>query len=251
MGRMDGKVAVVTGAAQGMGAAHARRFAEEGAKVILTDLNSDDGAALAAELGSSAIFVAHDVADPAQWAEVVRRGQAAFGTIDTLVNNAGIIGAIAKTMELSVDEYQHVVNVNQIGPFLGMQAVIPSMLEKGGGSVVNISSVGGLVAHYFTSNLAYCASKFAVRGMTKQVALEFADRKIRVNSVHPGYIRTPMMFAATDTDTDEDAGYLSDIPMRRIAEPEEVSDLVLFLASDESRFITGIEHVIDGGATIF
>lgn len=251
MGRMDGKVAVVTGAAQGMGAAHAKLFVDEGAKVVLTDLNREEGARLAAELGSSALFVAHDVADAVQWADVVRQGEDAFGPIDTLVNNAGIIGTIARTLELSVDDYQHVVNVNQIGPFLGMQAVIPSMLQKGGGSIVNISSVGGLVAHYFTSNLAYCASKFAVRGMTKQVALEFADRNIRVNSVHPGYIRTPMMFAATETETDEDAGYLNDIPMRRIAEPEEVSNLVLFLASDESRFITGMEHVIDGGATIF
>lgn len=233
-----------------LGEAHARRFVAEGARVILTDINRAGGEALAAELGANAIFVHHDVTSEQGWRDVVEQGEVAFGTIDTLVNNAGILGPIAKTLELSVAQYQQVVDVNQISVFLGMQAVIPSMLSKGSGAIVNISSVGGVVAHYYMSNLAYCASKFAVRGMTKQVALEFADRNIRVNSVHPGYIRTPMMFAATDSETEEDAEYMREIPMRRIAEPEEVSDLVLFLASDESRFITGQEHVIDGGATI-
>lgn len=251
MARMKGKVAVITGAAQGMGEAHARLFVAEGASVILTDLNRDAGTALERELGDNAMFIAHDVADERGWRDVVEKGEKAFGLIDTLVNNAGILGPIAKTLELTVDQYRKVLEVNEIGTFLGMQAVIPSMLRAGRGSIVNISSVGGIVSHYYTSNLAYCASKWAVRGLTKQVALEFADRGIRVNSVHPGYIRTPMMFAATDTETESDADYLKEIPMRRIAEPEEVASLVLFLASDEARFITGQEHIIDGGATIF
>lgn len=244
MERLADKVAIITGASQGMGEAHARAFVEEGAKVILTDINAEAGAKLAVELGDNAIFLAHDVADAAQWAEVVSKGEQAFGKITVLVNNAGIIGTIAPTVDFSQADYQKVYEVNQLGTYLGMKAVLPSMIASGGGSIVNISSIAGMVAIYGSPNLSYVASKFAVRGMTKQVAVEYGPQNIRCNSVHPGYIRTPMMAAATD---EEGGDALSMIPLSRLADPKEVSQLVIFLASDESSFITGHEHVIDGG----
>jgi 3alpha(or 20beta)-hydroxysteroid dehydrogenase len=247
MGRLSGKIAVITGAAQGMGEQHAKEFVGEGAKVILTDLNETAGTALAASLGEdNAMFVRQDVAKAADWEKVVREGEAKFGTVNVLVNNAGILGALASTIDLTEEDYQRVCDVNQLAVFLGMQAVIPSMQKAGIGSIVNISSVAGLVAIYGAPNIAYVASKFAVRGMTKQIAVEFGQYNIRCNSVHPGYIRTPMMAAATDEGGGE---AMSMIPLGRLADPGEVSKLVIFLASDESSFITGMEHVIDGGMT--
>jgi 3alpha(or 20beta)-hydroxysteroid dehydrogenase len=246
MSRLDGKVAIITGASQGMGASHARVFVAHGAKVILGDLNDKDGAALAAELGSNAMFVKQDVANAQDWTKIVTAGQKRFGPINVLINNAGILGKIAETTELPESEFLRVCSINQTGVFLGMQAVLPGMLQARGGSIVNISSVAGLVAIYGAPNLAYVASKFAVRGMTKQVAVEYGAKNIRVNSIHPGYIKTPMMVAATDENGGE---ALSQIPLRRMAEPSEVSNLAVFLASDESGFITGTEHVIDGGMT--
>ena len=246
MNRLNGKVAIITGASQGMGEAHARGFVAEGAKVILTDLNVKAGQALAAELGPNALFIEQDVAKEADWLKVVAEGERAFGTINVLVNNAGILGQLASTLELPTSEFEKVCAINQTSVFLGMKSVLPSMLRAGKGAIVNISSVAGIVAIYGAPNLAYVASKFAVRGMTKQVAVEYGDKNIRVNSVHPGYIRTPMMAAATD----ENGGdALSMIPLRRLADPSEVTNLVLFLASDESSFITATEHVIDGGMT--
>ena len=246
MGRLSGKVAVITGASQGMGEAHAKAFVAEGAKVILTDINEVAGAALAQALGGDALFVRHDVASAAGWAAVVAAGEARFGRINVLVNNAGIIGPVAKTADLAEADFAHVCAVNQTGVFLGMQAVLPSMLALGGGSIVNISSISGMVAIVGTPNLAYAGSKFAVRGMTKQVAVEYGAHNIRANSVHPGYVKTPMMVAATDEDG---GGAASAIPLGRFAEADEISPLVVFLASDESSFITGMEHVIDGGMT--
>lgn len=244
MARLKDKVAIVTGAAQGMGEAHARVMASEGARVIMTDINEADGARIASEIGANALFLRHDVADPAGWRDVVAKGEAQFGTVNVLVNNAGIIGEIAATTDFTLAQYQQVVDVNQIGVFLGMQAVIPSMLRAGGGSIVNVSSISGMVAIVGSPNLAYVGTKFAVRGMTKQVAVEYGDRNIRVNSVHPGYVITPMMAAATD---EEGGGAAELIPLKRMGDPVEVSNLVVFLASDESSFITGAEHVIDGG----
>lgn len=246
MGRLSGKVAIITGASQGMGTSHAKAFVREGAKVILTDLNDSAGEALAASLGDSALYIHHDVADAAGWREVVARGEAAFGAVTILVNNAGVLGKIGGTLDFAQSDFEAVCNVNQLGVYLGMQAVIPSMQKAGGGSIVNISSIAGIVAIYGAPNLAYVASKFAVRGMTKQVAVEFGRQNIRCNSIHPGYIKTPMMAAATDEGGGEATKM---IPLGRLADVEEVSNLAIFLASDESSFITGAEHIIDGGMT--
>lgn len=246
MARLAGKVAIVTGAAQGMGAQHARVFIREGARVILTDVNAADGAALAAELGENAMFVSHDVSRSDDWANVVAEGEARFGPVTVLVNNAGVIGTIANTVDLEESEYLRVCAINQTGVFLGMKAVLPTMAATGGGSIVNVSSISGIVAIVGSPNLAYVGSKFAVRGMTKQVAVEFGGMGIRVNSVHPGYVKTPMMVAATDEDG---GGAASAIPLGRFAEPQELSNLVLFLASDEASFITGTEFIADGGMT--
>ena len=246
MSRLAGKVAIITGASQGMGTAHARAFVAQGAKVILGDLNEKDGGKLAAELGAGAIFVKQDVSKIEDWNKILAEGRKHFGTVNVLVNNAGILGTLAPTTELPEAEFLRVCSINQTGVFLGMQSVLPGMIAAGGGSIVNISSIAGLVAIYGAPNLAYVASKFAVRGMTKQVAVEYGDKNIRVNSVHPGYIKTPMMVAATDENGGE---ALTQIPLRRMADSSEVSNLVVFLASDESSFITGTEHVIDGGMT--
>jgi 3alpha(or 20beta)-hydroxysteroid dehydrogenase len=246
MGRLDGKVAIITGAARGMGESHARRFVAEGAKVVMTDRSEAQGRAIADELGANALFLPHDVTDAAQWADVVAAAEKAFGPVTILVNNAGILGPMAKTIELTEADYLHVCAVNQHSVFLGMRAVLPSMLRAGRGSIVNISSIAGLVANYGFPSLAYVASKFAVRGMTKAVAIEYGPHNIRVNSVHPGFIMTPMMIEATD----EGGGdALVQIPLGRIADPGEVTQVVLFLASDDSSYVTGAEHVVDAGMT--
>ncbi|WP_059173333.1 glucose 1-dehydrogenase [Bacillus sp. FJAT-27445] len=244
MGRLNGKVAIITGAAQGMGASHARKFVEEGAKVVLTDLNQEGGQALADELGENAFFVKHDVTNLDSWSNVVEKAVAKFGEISVLVNNAGVLGPISETAELTEEEYLKVCAINQHGVFYGMKSVIPSMKKAGVGSIVNISSIAGVVAIYGYPSLAYVASKFAVRGMTKATAIEYGKNNIRVNSVHPGFIKTPMMEAATN---EEGGDALSMIPLNRLADPEEVSNLVLFLASDESSYITASEHLIDAG----
>ena len=246
MGKLDGRTAIITGASRGMGASHARTFIAEGAKVVLTDLRADAGAALAAELGPNAHFLEHDVTCAKDWARVVTEAEAIFGPINILVNNAGILGVMAKTADVTEEEYLQVCAVNQHSVYLGMHAVIPSMLKGDRGSIVNISSIAGIVANYGFPSLAYVASKFAVRGMTKAAAVEYGPNNIRVNSVHPGFIMTPMMVEATN---EEGGDALAQIPLRRIAEPQEVSNLVLFLASDDSSYISGAEHVIDAGMT--
>ena len=244
MGRLSGKVAIITGASRGMGASHARIFVKEGAKVVLTDLREDAGQAVAREVGGNAIFCKHDVTIAEEWQNVVRQALDAFGKIDVLVNNAGILGPIAATEDLAERDYARVCAINQTSVFLGMKAVLPAMVDRRAGSIVNISSIAGIAANYGFPSLAYVASKFAVRGMTKATAMEYAKHNIRVNSVHPGFIQTPMMVEATDEVGGE---ALAQIPLGRIAAPEEVSNLVLFLASDESSYITASEHLVDAG----
>ncbi|MFE3602659.1 SDR family NAD(P)-dependent oxidoreductase [Streptomyces sp. NPDC059096] len=246
MGKLDGKVAIITGAAQGMGASHARRFVREGAKVALTDLNEEWGRKIADELGENALFLRHDVTSLADWARVLQETEEAFGTVTVLVNNAGILGPVTPTVELDEEEYLRVCAVNQHSQYYGMKTVIPSMRRAGGGSIVNVSSIAGIVSIVGSPNLAYVGSKFASRGMTKHVAVQYGPDNIRANSVHPGYIKTPMMAAATD---ENGGGIAEAVPLRRMSEADEVSSLVLFLASDDSSYISGTEHIIDGGLT--
>ena len=243
MARLAGKVAIITGASQGMGAEHARAFVREGAKVVMTDVNEAAGRSIAAELGENALFLKQDISVAADWQSVVAEAERHFGAVTVLVNNAGVLGPVKGLLEFSEQEFLDVCAVNQLGVFLGMQAVVPSMQRAGGGSIVNISSIAGMVGLAASSNAAYCASKFAVRGMTKLIAVMHGKDGIRVNSVHPGYIKTPMMVAATDSDG---GGAASTIPLGRMAEPQEVSSVVVFLASDEASFVSGCEHVVDG-----
>jgi 3alpha(or 20beta)-hydroxysteroid dehydrogenase len=247
MGKLNEKVAIITGAAQGMGEAHARTFVAEGARVVLTDIDAERGAAVAADLGDAAIFVQHDVTDPDQWAAVVRRAEESFGPVNVLVNNAGFAGPAATVASMEVDDYLRTVAIDQHGVFFGMRAVIPSMVAQGGGSIVNISSVAGFVHQIDVPNPAYTAAKFAVRGLTKAAAVQFGPSGVRVNSVHPGGVLTPML--RTTVPAEQIAALNADVPLRRMAEPGEVSRLVVFLASDDSSYITGAEHLIDGGQT--
>lgn len=245
MERLDNKVALITGAAVGMGAEHARVFIAEGAKVIITDLNEKDGSELANELGENALYVHHDVSDPASWASAVAAGTKAFGPITVLVNNAGLSGPSAVTAELDPEAYNLVVAVDQTGVFLGMRAVLPGMVDAGGGSIVNISSAAAMAHLPGTPNVAYTGAKAAVRGMTKATAIEYGPHNVRVNSVHPGAILTPM--AKNLNDTKELEALAQTLPIRRFADPREVSYTVLFLASDEASYMTGSELVVDGG----
>ncbi|MFD2868367.1 3-alpha-hydroxysteroid dehydrogenase [Kurthia sp. 3B1D] len=242
MARLEGKVAIITGAAQGMGAAHAKLFIEEGAKVVLTDLNEEKGQQTAAELGDNAIFVKQNVTSEEDWKSVVDKAVEAFGKVDVLVNNAGI--TMAKSiLDMTLSDYRKIVEINQVSVFLGIKAVAPAMIEGGKGSIVNISSMNGLVG----GAVGYTDTKFAVRGITKAAALELSRKGIRVNSVHPGVIATPMVVQEDTKAAVEE--FSKHIPIGRVAEPSEVSNLVLYLASDESSYSTGSEFVIDGGLT--
>ncbi|MFP3919887.1 glucose 1-dehydrogenase [Lysinibacillus telephonicus] len=243
MGKFDNKVVLITGGSRGQGAAHARAFVEEGAKVAITDVLVEDGQALAAELGDNATFLKHDVTSELQWTRIVEQTEEIYGPINVLVNNAGIV--ISKPFEeLSEAEYRKVIDINQVGVFLGMKAVVPSLKKSGNGVIINISSINGLRGSAGT--LAYDASKFAVRGMTKSAAIELAPYGIRVNSIHPGVILTPMV---SQSDVADVADQLAEnVPLKRAAQPEEVSKLVLFLAGDAS-YSTGSEFILDGGLT--
>ncbi|MEH6659818.1 MAG: glucose 1-dehydrogenase [Leeuwenhoekiella marinoflava] len=247
MERLKDKIAIITGSAQGMGESHARAFIKEGAKVVMTDINEERGQEIANELGENALFMKHDVTKPEEWENVVKQGEDKFGPINVLVNNAGILGPIAHTKDLSLEDYKRVCDINQYSVFYGMKFILPSMLKAGIGSIINISSIAGIVAIYGYPSLAYMASKFAIRGMTKATAVEYGPKNIRVNSVHPGFIKTPMMSEATN---EEGGDATAMIPLGRLAETEEVSNLVLFLASDESSYMTGTEQIIDAGMSI-
>lgn len=242
MGRLENKVAIITGAAQGMGESHARRFVAEGAKVIITDLNEEKGQALATELGESAVFVKQNVTSEEDWNTVLATAEEKFGPVNILVNNAGI--SVNKFMlDMTVEEYKRIVDINQVSVFIGMKTVAPSMAKAGGGSIVNISSINGLVG----GAIGYTDTKFAVRGMSKAAALNLSAMGIRVNSVHPGVIATPMIMQKDAKEAIEE--FSKFIPLKRVAQPEEVSNIVLFLASDESSYSTGGEFVVDGGIT--
>ncbi|AXI10963.1 glucose 1-dehydrogenase [Oceanobacillus sp. 143] len=242
MGKLENKIAIVTGAAQGMGESHARTLLKEGAKVVITDLNSTKGKALAEELGENVLFVKQDVTKEEEWKKVISETESTFGPINILVNNAGI--SFNKTFEeCTLDDYMKIVNINQVSVFLGMKYVQPSMAKANGGSIINISSINGIVG----GAVGYTDSKFAVRGITKAGALEFSKDNIRVNSIHPGVVETPMV---TEGDSYEIVKeYAKTIPLGRMAKPQDISDLVLFLASEDSRYSTGSEFIVDGGIT--
>jgi 3alpha(or 20beta)-hydroxysteroid dehydrogenase len=241
MGRLDGKVAIITGAARGQGAAEARLFAAEGAKVVLADILDEEGAAVAEEIGDAAIYLHLDVADEAAWQATVKAAEEAFGPVTVLINNAGILHfqALHKT---TLEDFDRVMRVNVHGVFLGMKTVTPSMVAAGGGSIVNISSTAGLQGLPYLG--AYVASKWAVRGLTKTAAIDLGHKGIRVNSVHPGGIDTPMVAG-----TNADAPFYQRLPVSRMGSADEVAAAVLFLASDEASYIAGAELAVDGGAT--
>ena len=244
MARLDGKVAIITGAARGMGFSHAERFVEEGASVVIADVLADEAKVAADKLGPQARAAAIDVRRERDWARLVEFTKAEFGPPTVLVNNAGIV-ARAPFLQTSEADYRRVIDVNQVGVFLGMKAVAPAMLEAGGGSIVNITSVEGLIGS--PRVLAYAASKHAVVGMTKVAALELATLGVRVNGVAPGGVDTPMIDAVRDTGLDPEELLSATTPMGRIARPEEITAVVLFLASDESSYCTGATFNVDGG----
>ncbi|MGV9677111.1 glucose 1-dehydrogenase [Nocardia sp. NPDC003482] len=235
MGRVDGKVALISGGARGMGAAHARLLVAEGARVVIGDV-LDEGKAVAEELGDAARFVSLDVTRPEQWDAAVATAVTEFGKLDVLVNNAGIVNG-GPLHKFDIERWRKIIDVNLTGTFLGMRAAVEPMIAAGGGSIINISSIEGLRGAPWAHG--YVASKWGVRGLAKSAALELAQHKIRVNSVHPGLIRTPM----TENIPDD----LVTIPLGRPAEPEEVATFILFLASDESAYSTGSEFIVDGG----
>jgi 3alpha(or 20beta)-hydroxysteroid dehydrogenase len=239
MNRLEGKVAIVTGGARGQGAAHARRIVEEGGRVVVTDVLVDDGKASVEALGGErAVFVRHDASDETQWAGVVDAATRNFGGVDVLVNNAGI-HHITPIEEETLDGLRALVDVNLVGVFLGIQAVIEPMRRRGGGSIVNISSLAGLEG--FWGHGAYGATKWAVRGLSKTAAIELGPSGIRVNSIHPGVIDTPMLPPGA-------GAAAATIPLQRIGAPADVADLVVYLASDESSFVSGAEIAIDCGS---
>jgi 3alpha(or 20beta)-hydroxysteroid dehydrogenase len=241
MGRLDGKVAIITGGARGQGAAEGRLFAAEGAQVVLADVLDEDGEKVAAEIGDAARYVHLDVTDEAGWDRVVTFAEETFGPVTVLVNNAGILlfQALHKT---DLSDFENVMRVNVTGVFLGMKAVTRSMERAGGGAIVNISSTAGLQGLPFLG--AYVASKWAVRGLTKTAAIDLGHKNIRVNSVHPGGIDTPMVAG-----TSGEAPFYKRLPVPRMGSADEAARAVLFLASDEASYIAGAELAVDGGAT--
>jgi 3alpha(or 20beta)-hydroxysteroid dehydrogenase len=236
MGRVDGRVALISGGARGMGAEHARALAAEGAAVVIGDVLDADGAAVADAIGDQATYVHLDVTDEHSWSDAVEATVERYGSLSVLVNNAGIVnGNLIHQYEVA--EWRAILDVNLTGTFLGIRASVGAMTAAGGGSIVNVSSVEGFRGS--PGLHGYTATKFAVRGLSKSAALELAPQNIRVNSIHPGFIRTPMTAGIPED-------FLS-IPLGRGADPAEVSAMVLFLASDESSYCTGSEFVVDGG----
>jgi 3(or 17)beta-hydroxysteroid dehydrogenase len=250
MGRVEGKVAIVTGAASGMGKADAQLLAAQGAKVVVTDLNETDGQAVADAIGERAIFLRLDVTDEDNWKAVVAETVEKFGSLDILVNNAGMI-ALGTIVDTDLESWRMINAVNSDGVFLGCKHAIPAMAESGGGSIINMSSVAAIHGQSFVA--AYTASKGAVRALTKNVAMFCKEQKngIRCNSIHPDGVKTPMVVKVAmgkDTATQEDIDEIG--KYGNMCEPEDIANLVLYLSSDESRFINGAEMLIDNAATI-
>jgi 3alpha(or 20beta)-hydroxysteroid dehydrogenase len=245
MGQLEGKRIIITGAAQGMGAVHARLFVEAGARVVLTDLQSDAGAKLASELGKNAHFVPQDVTKESDWESVVGEAKKRFGGIDGLVNNAAIWWT-KPVMEEDRNRFLKMLDVNVIGTWLGIRAVVPAMREAGGGSIVNLSSIAG--TRGIPEHGAYGASKWAVRGLSKVAASELGQWNIRVNTVHPGAVEGTGMFLVPESEFET---LFQAQPLRRPGRREEISGLVMFLLSDQSSYVTGHEHVVDGGRTVW
>jgi 3alpha(or 20beta)-hydroxysteroid dehydrogenase len=241
-GRLEGKVALITGAARGQGEAEARRFVAEGAKVLLTDVLDEQGEAVAASLGEAAAYRHLDVTSEAEWIEAVADVEERFGPLSVLVNNAGILD-FSPIHKQDVDRFRLVVEVNLIGTMIGMKTAAPSMKRAGGGSIINISSNAGIVG--LPSAAAYVSSKWAVRGLSKTAALDLGAIGVRVNSVHPGGINTPMI----DFGTGDESPWAKALPLGRMGKPDEVANVVTFLASDEASYVTGAEWSVDGGAT--
>ncbi len=246
--RLKDKVAIITGAAAGMGAATARLFAREGAKLLLTDIDDKDGPAVAADIvrtNGDARFEKHDVSKEADWQRVVDAALAAYGRIDILINNAGISGSIPDKLDIEMWDRQFSINAR--GNFLGLRAVIPVMQKQKAGAIVNISSISGVVGQEYV-HMGYNAAKGAVRTMTKAAAVQYAPEGIRVNSVHPG-ILPPMRTSKLTADPAMREKMVRAVPMRRAGEVDEVAYANLFLASDEASYITGVELMVDGGYT--
>ncbi|MBV1893634.1 MAG: glucose 1-dehydrogenase [Ilumatobacteraceae bacterium] len=242
MGRLDNKVALITGGARGQGEAESRLFVAEGARVVITDVLDAEGENLARELGEMATYARLDVTDEDNWDRVI--SDLGPGGLDILVNNAGI-ALMASLLDATLDHYRKVIEVNQVGTWLGMRAAGRAMRDSGGGSIVNISSIDGF--HGMPAMTAYASSKFAVRGMTKAAALDLGSHGIRVNSVHPGLIDTPMLVTGGQ-EVRESLGKLAEtFPVGRLGTAKDVAQVVLFLASDESGYCTGTEFVVDGG----
>lgn len=240
-GRLTGKIAIVTGAARGMGAATASKFVAEGARVVLTDIDDATGSAHAKALGTSAEFVRHDVGDEAGWNELVEQVERTHGSVDILINNAGF-SQLGSVEDFSVQDFEAMVRVNQLGVLLGMRAVIAPMRRAGHGSIVNIASAAAL--HGLQGLVVYSGTKFAVRGMSQAAAAELAPDKIRVNMIHPGATDTAMH---RQNSAEWKAQLLERIPLNRFGEPEDIAEMALFLASDSSSYITGSDFVVDGG----
>jgi NAD(P)-dependent dehydrogenase (short-subunit alcohol dehydrogenase family) len=245
---LKGRVALVTGAARGIGAATARQLAVDGAAVVLTDVIDDEGEALAAAItasGGTASYVRLDVSREAAWKRVVAHTVREFGRLDVLVNNAGI-GTFPDVEQETIEGWNRLIGINETGVWLGMRAAVPRMRKAGGGSIINVSSIFGAVGG-FGASIAYHASKGAVRLMTKNAAIRYAKEGIRVNSVHPGFIDTPIVAVVKGTDTE--TLILNNTPMGRMGRSEEVAEVIAFLASDRASYMTGSEVYVDGGWT--
>lgn len=249
MARLEGKVAIISGGGTGIGKTTAIRFAKEGAKVVVTDINLESASQTVAEIkdaGGEAIAIAHDVSREEQWQQVVATTVEQYEKVDILFNNAGIY-IIKPLAEITVEEWNRLMAINVTGVFLGMKHVMPLMAEQQGGSVINASSIAGLFGA--PGHVLYGASKGAVRIMTKDAAMEYAAQGVRVNSIHPGYIDTNMVSYASETTKHSKAELAQATPTGRLGTVEDVANMVLFLASEESSHVTGAEFVIDGGAT--